>query len=60
MHKVTIYTNKVYAVILCTKVHTYEDLYRDMYTENMYTDKMSKNKVYTEKCTKKMWRTNKL
>ena len=40
MHKVTIYTNKVYAVILCTKVHTYEDLYRDMYAENMYTDKM--------------------
>jgi len=33
------YTNKVYAVILCTKVHTY-NVYRDMYTENMYTDKM--------------------
>ena len=40
MHKVKMYTNKVYAVILCTKVHTYKDVYRDMYTDNMYTDKM--------------------
>ena len=37
MHKVKVYTNKVYAVILCTKVHTHKDVYRDMYTENMYT-----------------------
>ena len=34
------YTNKVYSVTLCTEVHTYKDVYRDMYTENMYTDKM--------------------
>ena len=45
---------------MCTKVHTYKDVYRDMYTENMYTDKMSKNKEYPEKCTKKMGWTNKM